>query len=234
MTVKRALGLAARRSSSCYNDAMSSNQHVRPLGIVPPQMANYVTVPLGPGGVYLLVPAPGALVLGQVSSPIQVPTHPAPEARGQPSPPPTAPPTASDVVTGVPAELEARHRDRVLSLAERIAPRGDEESALDVVRRVRRDHGSVVLKVGEWSALTDVGERELRRAVKRAALAATTKVTGRDNGAVEIGVSALEGYLTTLDAVWGGTVGEPAWWRAVRPHRSGQPRHKHRPHPRAA
>jgi hypothetical protein len=90
-------------------------------------------------------------------------------------------------------------------------------SAKSQLSALRREYGSdAALKPREWSRVTALSEREIARAIQYGALSASPKGDGRDHAARTVSIDAMEGYLSTVNAVEAGTMDPPSWWEAVR------------------
>jgi hypothetical protein len=111
-------------------------------------------------------------------------------------------------------ETPDRGRGAAADIAEPVS--GTDQLLLDRVQRLSKARGNVALKPREWSAITGLSARELRRAIAADALPHAEKEDGRDHGARVVTTEAMLTYLTTVLAVERGHVSAPSWWDAVR------------------
>lgn len=115
------------------------------------------------------------------------------------------------------ATLQAPEASRAGSGAQEMAL---DELLLDRLQQLREQRGNVALKPKEWSQITRISARELRRAICAGAVPHEAKEDGRDHGAKLITVEAMLGYLATVFAVERGRMDAPAWWAEVRGRRA--------------
>lgn len=115
------------------------------------------------------------------------------------------------------AALQPSDASRAASGAQEMAL---DELLLDRLQQLLKQRGNVALKPKEWSQITRISVRELRRAICAGAMPHEAKEDGRDHGAKLITVEVMLGYLATVFAVERGRMDAPAWWPEVRGRRA--------------
>ncbi|MGI8496132.1 MAG: hypothetical protein ACR2OG_00910 [Gemmatimonadaceae bacterium] len=95
-----------------------------------------------------------------------------------------------------------------------------DQPLLERLQQLRERRGNVALKPKEWSAITGISVRELRRAICAGVVPYEPKEDGRDHGAKLVTADTMLAYLATVFAVERGRMSAPAWWPEVRGKRA--------------